>query len=67
MSVSVSMSGAVGLGLRVGSYLLGVYVPLKALFFSFFHRILLPSGLIQTKGDGVVGSRNNIQLASLGH
>ena len=33
MSVSVSMLGAVGLGLRVGSYLLGVYVPLKALFF----------------------------------
>ena len=30
MSVSVSMSGAVGLG--VGSYQLGVYVPLKALF-----------------------------------
>ena len=32
VSVSVSMSGVVGLGLGVGSYQPGVYVPLKALF-----------------------------------
>ena len=31
-NVSVSMSGVVGLGLGVGSYQPGVYVPLKALF-----------------------------------
>ena len=32
MSVNMSGSGAVGLGVGVGSYQLGVYVPLKALF-----------------------------------
>ena len=32
MSVNISGSGAVGLGVGVGSYHPGVYVPLKALF-----------------------------------
>ena len=32
MSVNMSGSGAVGLGVGVGSYQPGVYVPLKALF-----------------------------------
>ena len=32
MSVNMSGSGAVGLGVGVGSYHPGVYVPLKALF-----------------------------------
>ena len=32
MSVNMSGSGAVGLGIRVGSYQPGVYMPLKALF-----------------------------------
>ena len=32
MSVNMSGSGAVGLGVGVGSYQPGVYMPLKALF-----------------------------------
>ena len=32
MSVNMSGSGAVGLGVGVGSYQPGVYLPLKALF-----------------------------------
>ena len=35
MSVNMSVSGAVGLGVGVGSYQPGVYVPLKALFLVF--------------------------------
>ena len=36
MSVNMSGSGAVGLGVGVGSYQPGVYVPLKALFLVSF-------------------------------
>ena len=36
MSVNMSGSGAVGLGVGVGSYQPGVYVPLKALFLVYF-------------------------------
>ena len=36
MSVNMSGSGVVGLGVGVGSHQPGLYVPLKAFFFFFF-------------------------------
>ena len=41
MSVNMSGSGAVGLGVGVGSYQPGVYVPLKALFLVLYEGQLI--------------------------
>ena len=46
-NVSVSMSGAVGLGVGVGSYQSGVYVPLKALFLVFSSKSSILCSLIR--------------------
>ena len=41
MSVNMSGSGTVGLGVGVGSYQSGVYVPLKALFLVYLVKLAM--------------------------